>query len=94
MKSQNHIRGAVWAPPSGAHPTSVIPWVKVLVIQWCLTLCDPVDYSPPSSSVHGASPGKNTGVGYHFLLQGVFPTQGSNLGLPHCRQILYHLSHH
>ena len=38
-------------------------------------------------------PGKNTGVGYHFLLQGIFPTQGLNLGLLHCRQTLYHLSH-
>ena len=38
-------------------------------------------------------PGKNTGVGCHFLLQGIFPIQGSNLGLPHCRQILYQLSH-
>ena len=38
-------------------------------------------------------PGKNTGVGCHALLQGVFPTQGSNPGLPHCRQILYQLSH-
>ena len=36
--------------------------------------------------------GKSTGVGCYFLLQGVFPTQGSNLGLPHCRQMLYHLS--
>ena len=35
------------------------------------------------------SPGKNTGVGCHFLLQGIFPTQGSNPGLLHCRQILY-----
>ena len=35
---------------------------------------------------------KNTGVGYHSLLQRIFPTQGSNLGLMHCRQILYHLS--
>ena len=34
-------------------------------------------------------PGMNTGVGCHFLLQGIFPTQGSNLGLPHCRQTLY-----
>ena len=32
--------------------------------------------------------GKNTGVGCHFLLQGIFPTQGSNPGLPHCRQTL------
>ena len=45
------------------------------------------------SSVRGDSPGKNTGVGCHALLQGIFPTQGSNPGLPHCRRILYHMSH-
>ena len=39
------------------------------------------------------SPGKNTGVGSHSLLQGIFPTQGSNPGLLHCRQVLYQLSH-
>ena len=39
------------------------------------------------------SPGQNTGVGIISLLQGIFPTQGSNPGLPHCRQILYQLSH-
>ena len=39
------------------------------------------------------SPGQNTGVGSHFLLQGIFPTQGSNPGLLHCRPILYQLSH-
>ena len=39
------------------------------------------------------SPGKNPGVGCHSLLQGIFPTQGLNLGLLHCRQILYHLNH-
>ena len=39
------------------------------------------------------SPGKNTGVGCHFLLQRIFPTQGSNPGLTHCRQMLYRLSH-
>jgi len=38
--------------------------------------------------------GKNTGVGCRFLLQVIFLTQGSNLGLQDCRQILYHLSHH
>ena len=37
--------------------------------------------------------GKNTGMGCHFLLQRIFPTQGLNPGLLHCRQILYHLSH-
>ena len=52
-----------------------------------------MDCSPPGSSVHGDSPGKNTGMGCHALLQGIFPTQGLNPGLPHCRQILYHLSH-
>ena len=39
------------------------------------------------------SPLKNTGMDSHFLLQGIFPSQGLNLGLPHCRQILYCLSH-
>ena len=39
------------------------------------------------------SPGKSAGVGCHFLLQGISPAQGLNLGLPHCRRILYHLSH-
>ena len=39
------------------------------------------------------SPGQNTGVGSLFLLQGIFPTQGLNPGLPHCRWILYQLSH-
>ena len=41
-----------------------------LVTQSCPTLCDPTDDSPPGSSVHGDSPGKNTGVGSHDLLQG------------------------
>ena len=47
----------------------------------------------PGSSVHGIFPGKNTGVGCHFLLQGIFLTQGSNPDLQHCRQTLYRLSH-
>ena len=49
-------------------------------------------YSPPGSSIRGIFPGKNTGVGSHSLLQGIFPTQGSNPSLLHCKQILYHLS--
>ena len=52
-----------------------------------------MDCSLPGSSVHGDSPGKNTRVGCHALLQGIFPIQGSKPGLPHCRQIFYHLSH-
>ena len=58
-----------------------------------VSLCDPMDCSSLGSSVHGASPDKNTGVGCHALLQGIFPTQGLNPGLPHCRRILYCLSH-
>ena len=50
-------------------------------------------HNMPGSSVHGDSPGKNTGVGCHFVLRGIFLTQGSNSGLPHCSQILYQSSH-
>ena len=67
--------------------------VKVEVAQSCLTLCDPMVCSSSGSSVHMDSLGKNTGVGCHAVLQGIFPTQGSNQGFPHCRQILYHLRH-
>jgi len=58
-----------------------------------LTLGNCMDCSPPSSSVHEDSPSKNTGVGSHASFQGIFPTQGSNPGLLHCRQIIYNLSH-
>ena len=61
--------------------------VKVLGTHSWLTLCDPKDCSPPGSSVHGILQVR-MGMGCHFLLQGIFPTQGSNLGLPHCRQTL------
>ena len=63
-----------------------------LVTQSCPTLCNPMDCIPPGSSVHGDSLGKNAGVVCHALLQGIFPTQRSNPGLPHCRWILYQLS--
>ena len=49
--------------------------------QSCSTLCDPMDCSPPGPPVHDF-PGKNTGVGCHFPLQGIFLTQGSNLVSP------------
>ena len=62
--------------------------VLYIVVTWCvkshqscMTLCNPMDCSPPGSSVHGDFPGKNTAVGCHALLQGIFPTQGSNLRL-------------
>ena len=52
-----------------------------------------LDCSPSGSSVCGDSPGRNTGVGCHFLLQRIFPTQGSSPGLLYCREIFYCLSH-
>ena len=67
--------------------------VLSLVAPSCLTLCNPMDCSPPGSSVHGDSSGKNTREGYHALFQGIFPTQGLNPGLPHCKLILYQLSY-
>ena len=90
------IAGGLW---TDSIDTSLDPhnnplrWVTVtvLVTKLCPTLCDPMDCSLPGSSAHG-TPVKNTGVGCHPLLQGIFPTQGSNLGLSHSRQILYHLS--
>ena len=64
-----------------------------LVAQFCLTLCNPMDCSPPGTSILGDSPGKNTGVGCHALFQGIFPSQGLNPGFSHCKQILYQLSY-
>ena len=58
-----------------------------------LLVSDSLSYSPPDSSCPWNSPRKNTGVGCHSLLQGIFPTQELNWGLLHCRQILYRLSH-
>ena len=55
--------------------------VPVKLLQSCWTLCNPMDYSLPGSSVHRDSPVKNTGVDCHALLQGIFPTQGLNLHL-------------
>ena len=66
----------------------IVSW-PCMYVQLCLTLYDPMDCSPPDSSVHGNSPSENTGVGCHSLLQGIFLTQGLNLGLLHCGQILY-----
>ena len=65
-----------------------------LVAQLCPTLCDTMGCSLPGFSVHGDAPGKNTGMDSHALHQRIFPTQGSNPGLPHCRWILYNPSHH
>ena len=59
--------------------------------QSCPTLCNPMDCT--RLLCPWDSPGKDSGVDCHFLLQGIFPTQGSNPGLLHCRRTLYRLSH-
>ena len=68
-------------------------YVLCSVAQLCPTLCYRMDCSLPGSSVLGDSPGKNAGVRCNALLQGIFPTQESNPGFPHCRWIIYSLSH-
>ena len=82
-------------PPATSNLLSVSMSLTVLclVVQSCSTLCNTVDSSLPGSSVHGDSKGRNTGEGCYALPQGNFPTQESNSGLPHCRRILYCLSH-
>ena len=67
--------------------------VLCLVIQSCASLSNTMDCMPPGSSVRGDSPGRNTGVCCHPLLQGIFPTQGLKPNLPHCRKSLYRLNH-
>ena len=69
-----------------------VPYSSVLVAQSSLTLCDSMEHQTRLFCPWN-SPGKNRGVGSHFLLQGILPTQGLNPGLPHCRQMLYHLCH-
>ena len=75
---------SVLAPPLcvGQPQVSVPCPGAVLSCHSVTSLCNPMDRSPPGCSVHGDFPGKNTGVGYHALLQGIFPTQGLNHGLP------------
>ena len=60
--------------------------MKVLVAQLCPTLCNPMDCISPMLLCLWNSPGKNTGVGSHSLLQGIFPTKGLNPSLLHCRR--------
>ena len=91
-------RGAWQATVHGIEESDMTEWFSLSfsVSKWsllCPILCNPMDSNQLSSSIHEDSLVKNTGVGCHALLQGIFPTQGLNLGLPHCRQILYKLSH-
>ena len=83
LLSFKHLKFLI--PSSNSHFTMCV-CVCVSVTQSCLTFCDPTNYPRDS-------PGKNTGVDCHSILQGIFLTQGSDPGLLNCRQILYHLSY-
>ena len=63
------------------------------VVQSCPTLCNLHGLEPARLLCPWDFPGKSAGAGCHFLLQEIFPTQRLNPDLPHCRQMLYHLSH-
>ena len=98
-KGETGPPAVIWGHPTDPLLALAAPFLRQplavlhLVAQSCPTLYNPMDCSPPGFSVQGDSPGQNTGVGCHALLQGIFLTQGSNPGLLHCRQILYCLSH-
>ena len=76
--------GSLLLVPSGKPTLTKVKMQSEEVGQSYPTLCDPMDCSLP---------GKSTGMGCRFLLQGIFLTLVLNPGLPHCRQTLYHLSH-
>ena len=75
-----------------SQPSVFLLWLRQL--PWCGDQAS-ASVPPPTQGRSNPTntPGQNTGVGSLFFLQGIFPTQGSNAGLPHCRWILYQLSH-
>ena len=81
LQSCSTLCGPIGSSPPGS-PVPGILQARTLhacsVAQSCPTLCDPMDYRSPSSFCPWDYPGKNTGVGCHFLLQGIFPAQRSN----------------
>ena len=99
----SRFKKAVSCPHAALKPEASVPFqlvphhsVKLSFYMWGKgksVMSDSLRPRVPGFSVRGGSPGKNTGVGCHSLLQEIFLTQGSNSGLPHCRQILCHLSH-
>ena len=83
-------RGIVLSIGEG-EPLGKLPWSQESeseVAQSCPTLCDPMDCSLPGSSLHGILQARVLEWVAIFLLQGIFLTQGSNLGLSHSRQVL------
>ena len=88
ITSSTCLKPHSWSFLSSFHQcfSSSIPYLRCVCsksLQSCQTLCNPMYCNPPGCSVHGDSPGKNTRVGCHALLQGIFPTQESNPVLLH-----------
>ena len=98
----------LWDPVDGSPPGSAVPeilqartleWVAIafshFTAEWNINIYPTMSDSlwPHGLYSPGNSIGQNTGVGRLLLLQGIFPTQGSNPGFLHCRQILHQLSH-
>ena len=90
---------SIWPWIEYSKPWYVL-WIFFFFFAEWLNECESESHSVASDSLrpHGLynpwnSPGQNTGVGSLSLLQGIFPTQGLNPGLLHCRRILYQLSH-
>ena len=80
-------RAPSWAPcVTQQLPITYLFYTCALLLQSCLTLCNPMDCSLPGSSIYGILQARNSGVGCHFLLQGIIPTQGTN---PHLLRLLH-----
>ena len=99
IKKQRHhfAEKGLYSPSFGLSSSHVWMWELDYKKGWKCYSFSHVDSLRPHG-LYGSwnswnSPGQNTGVGSLSLLQGIFPTQGWNPGLPHCRQILYQLSH-
>ena len=85
MGQQAHAQFVLQCPSTycqASRPSVLVSPVQLFATPWTVAHQNPGDF-----------PSKNPGVSCHFLLQGIFPTQGSNPGLPHCRWILDQLSH-
>ena len=77
-RHKDRLLDTVWEGEGGIFCKTALKHTYCVNAKLCLTLCDTIDCSPPGSSLHGHSPGENTGVNCHALLQGIFLTQGWN----------------
>ena len=92
FRPSNHICLPRWLWPRWSYRVLILVWLFCCVI-WATYSNSCIGLQSTRFFCPWNSPDKISEVGSHSLLLGIFPTQGLNLGLPHCRQILYHLSH-